>query len=90
MTGVKICTLFSQIWRSLSDLALGKIESVVKADFYLVQFGERAEFCDRSLSFEIQVYVPQDTSVPQNASRIYFQYKIWKKRAKYFILMNIY
>ena len=38
----------------------------------------------------VQVYVPQNTLVPQNTSRIYFQYKIWKKRAKYFILVNIY
>ena len=38
----------------------------------------------------LQVYVVQNTSVPQNTSRIYFQYKIWKKRAKYFILVNIY
>ena len=29
-------------------------------------------------------------TVPQNTSHIYFLYKIWKKRAKYFIFVNIY
>ena len=38
----------------------------------------------------LQVYAPQNTSVPQNTSRIYLQNKIWKKHAKYFIFVNIY
>ena len=39
---------------------------------------------------DLQVYVPQNTTVPQNISLIYFQYKIWKKRATLFqgIYMN--
>ena len=39
---------------------------------------------------EMQVYVPQNTTVTQNTSRIYFRYKIWKKGAKYFLFVNIY
>ena len=48
--------------------------------------------CDLTteLACKIQVYVPQNISVPQNTSLTYFQSKIWKKRAKYFILVNIY
>ena len=36
------------------------------------------------------VYVPQNTTVPQNTSLIYFPYKIWKKGTKYFIQVNVY
>ena len=45
---------------------------------------------EREVSNIIGYIIPQNTSVPQNTGRIYFQYKIWKKRAKYFILVNIY
>jgi hypothetical protein len=38
----------------------------------------------------IQVYVPQNTMVPQNTSLIYFLYKIWRKYAINFIFVIIY
>jgi hypothetical protein len=36
------------------------------------------------------VYVPQNTTVPQNTSLIYFLYKIWRKYAINFIFVIIY
>ncbi len=47
----------------------------------------RKKLCPR---FLIQVYVPQNTTVPQNTSFFYFSYKILRKRAIYFIFVNIY
>jgi hypothetical protein len=38
----------------------------------------------------LQVYVPQNTTVPQNTSLIYFLYKIWRKYAINFIFVIIY
>ena len=46
--------------------------------------------CGRKHLAMIQVYVPQNTTVPQNTSLIYFPYKIWKKGTKYFIQVNVY
>jgi hypothetical protein len=43
-----------------------------------------------SMFINIQVYVPQNTTVPQNTSLIYFLYKIWSKYAINFIFVIIY
>ncbi len=45
---------------------------------------------NKRVASEPQVYVPQNTTVPQNTSFFYFSYKILGKHAIYFIFVNIY
>ena len=76
------------------SMRVGAVKSTQKRRWYITIFSTNLVMSRVTTVFcyvtHGQVYVPQNTSVPHDTSRIYFQYKIWKKHAKYFILVNIY